>query len=106
MNSKATKWILYTTCIGYLLFCFLCYYTLVFTNKKPPHIIESTYSTAINPFKLLNTFHEPFSKNLIVHTAFFDSRPRDGHMNLTVIFITVNKTILDEGWIVGCGVDG
>ncbi len=115
MNSKATKWILSTTCIGYLLFCFLCYYTLVFSNKKPPHIIESeyppiainsTYSTAINPFKLLNTFHEPFSKDLIVHTAFFDSRPRDGHMNLTVIFITVNRTILDEGWIVGCGVDG
>ncbi len=131
MNTKATKWILSTTCIGYLLFCFLCYYTLVFSNKKPPHFVESeyppiainstyptaiiptyptainpTYPTAINSSKLLNTFHEPFSKDLIVHTAFFDSRPRDGHMNRTVIFMTVNKTILDEGWIVGCAVDG
>ncbi len=110
MNSKATKWILSTTCIGYLLFCFLCYYTLVFSNKKPPHITESEYPpiaiTSTYPTAVNHTFHEPFSKDLIVHTSFFDSRPRDGNMNLTVIFITVNKAILDKGWIVGCGVDG
>ncbi len=76
---------------------------MVSHNKIHPHFHSTSPIYAIDQLK---DFHEPFSKDLIVHTAFFDSRPRDNHTNTTVIFMTVNRTILDEGWIVGCGVDG
>ena len=45
------------------------------------------------------------SKDLVVHSAYFDPRPRNNHNNVTVLFINVNKTILDSGWILGCGAD-
>lgn len=47
----------------------------------------------------------PISKDLVVHSAYFDDRARDNHDNVTVIFIDINQTILDSGWILGCGVD-
>jgi len=43
------------------------------------------------------------SKDLIVHCAYFDSRPRDGHDNVTVLFVNVNSTIVNNSWILGCG---
>ncbi len=46
------------------------------------------------------------SKDLVVHSAYFDSRPRNGHSNVTILFVNVNKTILNNGWIVGCGAEG
>ena len=45
------------------------------------------------------------SKDVIIHSSYFDARPRDGHNNVTVLFANVNKTILDSDWILGCGVD-
>ena len=62
----------------------------------------------------LETTEEPFqiplsistlSKDLIVHCAYFDHRPRDGHDNVTVLFINVNTTIVNNSWILGCGAD-
>lgn len=47
--------------------------------------------------------NSPISKDLIVHSAYFDDRARNGHNNVTVILIVVNKTILDSTWILGCG---
>ena len=46
----------------------------------------------------------PLTKNLIVHSAHFDDRARNGHDNVTMLFIGVNKTIFDLKLIVGCGV--
>ena len=48
--------------------------------------------------------YAPFSKDLIVHSAHFDDRARDGHNNVTMFLIGVNKTIFDSKWIIGCGV--
>ena len=45
------------------------------------------------------------SKDLIVHSAYFDQRPRNGFTNATVLILNVNRTILDNGWIIGCGAD-
>lgn len=45
------------------------------------------------------------TEGLIVHSAYFDERPRNGHFNVTVIFITVNVTIWRTSRIVGCGID-
>ena len=43
------------------------------------------------------------SKDLVIHSSYFDPRPRNGHSNVTVLFINVNRTILDSKWILGCG---
>ena len=45
----------------------------------------------------------PFSKDLIVHNVHFDERARDGHNNVTLFLVGVNKTIFDSKWIIGCG---
>ncbi len=104
MNFRTTQWLLIVCFVSYLLLCCICYYNMVFQNKIHPHF-SPIYVTDYQ-LNQLKDFHEPYSKDLIVHTAFFDSRPRDNHTNTTVIFMTVNRTILDEGWIVGCGIDG
>ena len=50
-------------------------------------------------------FHSiPFSKDLVVHSAYFDDRPRNGHTNITMFFVDINKTIFDFKWVTGCGV--
>ena len=46
----------------------------------------------------------PFSKDVIVHRVYFDNRARNGHANVSVFLVGVNKTIFDNKWIVGCGV--
>jgi len=45
------------------------------------------------------------SKDVVIHSSYFDARPRDGHKNVTILIMNVNKTILDSDWILGCGVD-
>ena len=45
------------------------------------------------------------SKDVVIHTAYFDSRPRNGHRNVTILFANINRTILDSKWILGCGTD-
>ncbi len=105
MTTRDTKWFLIVFCGGYILFCFVCYYATVISSKALPQM-ESKHGKYSTIEQAQYEFHEPFSKDLIVHDAFFDSRPREGHINLTVILITVNKTILDKGWIVGCGIGG
>ncbi len=63
-------------------------------------------STPVPLHTLKFNWKVPVSKDAVVHSAYFDPRPRDNHKNVTVIFLNVNKTILDKGWVVGCGVDG
>lgn len=46
----------------------------------------------------------PIGKDLVVHSAVFDSRARNGHSNATIIFISVENSILDSDRILGCGV--
>ncbi len=46
----------------------------------------------------------PISKDVVVHSAYFDDRPRNGHSNITIFFADVNKTYFDSQWILGCGV--
>ena len=45
------------------------------------------------------------SKDVVIHSAYFDSRPRNGHRNVTILFANINRTILDSKWILGCGTD-
>ncbi len=70
------------------------------------YFIEHNFKRAekkLEPVTLLSHIIHSLSKDLIVHSAYFDSRPRDGHNNVTVMFINVNTTILRAGWILGCG---
>ena len=62
-----------------------------------------TQQPVVNP-PPTGTYQVPcLSKDLVVHSAYFDPRPRNGHSNVTVLFINVNRKILDPGWILGCG---
>ena len=62
--------------------------------NPPPHIQDAQQRKVTT-----------LSKDLVVHSAYFDSRPRNNHNNVTVLFINVDRTILDSGWILGCGAD-
>ena len=57
---------------------------------------------ANNPFSYLRS--SPISKDIVVHSAIFDSRSRNNHKNVTMILIGANRTIYDAKWITGCGV--
>ena len=46
----------------------------------------------------------PLSKDLVIHRVFYDHRKRDGFQNVTVFFIDASLQILQNDWIVGCGV--
>jgi len=46
----------------------------------------------------------PISKDMIVHSVYFDDRARNGHSNVSVFLVGANRTIFDNKWIVGCGV--
>ena len=56
---------------------------------------------ALNPY--LNLLF-PVSKELVLFDAFFDSRARSGHANLTIIFIAAYKGAFQKKPITGCGV--
>jgi len=47
---------------------------------------------------------QPISKDLIVHSVYFDDRTRNGHSNVSVFLVVANRTIFDNNWIVGCRV--
>ena len=46
----------------------------------------------------------PVSKELMLFETYFDSRARNGHRNLTVIFIAASRGVLEKKSITGCGV--
>ena len=47
----------------------------------------------------------PCSKELLVHSAYFDERPyRKGHTNITVMFLSAKRVIFTANLITGCGV--
>ena len=54
--------------------------------------------TALNPY--LNIV----SKELVLFDAYFDSRARNGHRNLTIIFIAASRGVLEKKSITACGV--
>ena len=54
------------------------------------------------PFSYLPS--TPLSKDVIIYGAYFDERARNGHSNVTVFLISVNRTIFDRKWITQCGV--
>ncbi len=86
-------------------------------SSKNPLMISNTNKRALTPAistlsalqpPMLGSHHKlsqipSLSKDLIVHSSYFDSRPRNGHNNVTVLFVNVNRTILDNKWILGCG---
>ena len=59
-------------------------------------------STLKEPFSFLE--FTPVSKDLVVYSAYYDNRSRRGHTNITMFFISANRTIFNAGWITGCGV--
>ena len=57
--------------------------------------------STISPFP---TFYP--SKDLFVRAIHFDSRPRDGHHNVSVFLVVCLRTITENNLIKGCQVDG
>ena len=55
-----------------------------------------------NPFSYLSS--TPLSKDVIIYSAYFDERARNGHSNVTVFLISINRTFFDRKWITQCGV--
>ncbi len=126
MDSITLKKVLFLSCCGFLLCLFLAFQRVVFPKRtiissdivqhnpgsKLLNLLSNTSSTALSPttpvplHTLKFNWKVPISKDAVVHSAYFDPRPRDNHENVTVMFLSVNKTILDKGWVVGCGVDG
>ena len=47
----------------------------------------------------------PISKDMVVRSAHYEDRERNGHKNMYLFMITANRTIIDSKWIVGCGVN-
>ena len=121
MDLKTTRRLLAVLSCGLILSTLLVFKRVILTHKVNlrSNIVVSLkngselfeeqpliYSTSIPIHKMRYDLHPPFSKDVVVHTAYFDQRPRDKHINVTVIFLNINKTIMDNGWVVGCGVDG
>ena len=119
MTSRTIQRIFILLSIGLILCIFLACKEFFFPHKEiliftlqenGSGLLEDSYfvqeSTPILIHKMRYDLNPPFSNDVIVHTAFFDQRPRDNHTNVTIIFLTVNKTIMDSGWVIGCGVDG
>ena len=46
----------------------------------------------------------PMSKDVIVHSVYFDDRARNGHNNVSMFLVGANRSIFDNKWIVGCGI--
>ena len=62
---------------------------------------SQTFYTAL---KSNQNFLFPVSKELVLFDAYFDSRARSGHRNLTMIFIVASRGVLEKKSITGCGV--
>ena len=101
MASKTTRRLLMLFSSG-LIVCTL--FTFKMVNRSS--FIGVQQNGSIIQYLQDTTKYPPFSKDVIVHTAYFDQRPRKNHTNVTVIFLTINRTIMDSGWVIGCGVDG
>lgn len=72
--------------------------------NKLPRLSRNT-SGSLNNVLYKELYHvPPVSKDLIVHSTYFDDRPRQGHENVTMIFFSSNRTIATSKWITGCGV--
>ena len=76
-------------------------------------ILSNDEHNSVATFKLPNskktfvpTLHVPYAKDVIVRSAYFDDRPRNGHANATVFMLQVRKDIvkLNTTLILGCGV--
>ena len=87
-----------------ILVCLFLFYEQNFftSNIKDP---SPFHYERLRELKLTSNQIISLSKDLIVHSSYFDSRPRNGHNNVTVLFVNVNRTILDNKWILGCGGD-
>ena len=46
----------------------------------------------------------PVSKELVLFDAFFDNRARDGHRNVTMIFLAASRQVSEQNMITECGV--
>ena len=68
-------------------------------NKQP---LQSYDFVKEQPFPFLK--QAPIGKDLIVHSAVYDSRARNGYFNTTVIFLSVEASIMNSNRITGCGV--
>ena len=69
-----------------------------YNNEK----LEKKMVNLNNPFSYLPS--TPLSKDVIIYGAYFDERARNGHSNVTLFLISVNRTIFDRKLITQCGV--
>ena len=64
---------------------------------------NSNYSSGTVVYPLLIK-SAPLSKDMVIYRVIYDNRKRDGFQNATVFFIDASLKILQNDWIVGCGV--
>ena len=77
--------------------------------EQPPNSREVSWNNVENTFpqhtaQPLTLRSLPISKDVIVHSVYFDDRARNGHANVSVFLVGANRTIYDNEWIIGCGV--
>lgn len=85
------------------IFVYICHQRINQPNAQIKLSIKRSQSAM--PARFSPIIHSsPISKDLIVHSVYFDNRARNGHDNTSVFLIVANRTIFDSNWIVGCGV--
>ena len=77
----------------------------VMYSKNSFLLLHSKFRGDSTVLKSNREYITSLSKDITVHSAYFDSRTRNGHNNITILFLNVNMTFLDSGFIIGCGVD-
>ena len=73
-------------------------------DRSTPRPLQSSDEEAETSERPLHR-STPISKDMVVRSAHYDDRERNGHKNMYVFMITANRTIIDSKWIVGCGVN-
>jgi len=72
--------------------------------KSPAYLARNKLVGVVDTSGPVLKLHFPLSKNLVLHNAFVDDRPRNGHSNVTMIFLIASKRVINEKLITRCGV--
>ena len=104
------KVLIFTAFLASVLFVGDNFYRYFYGENRA--LCQSTHKSTSNlsvvipkqPFSYLDG--APLSKDLVVHTAYYDNRARNGYSNSTmiIVFVVVNRALFDSKLVVGCGV--
>ena len=72
--------------------------------QLPAYLARNKLNSVLDTSGPVLNLRFPLSKNLIIFNAFVDNRPRNGHSNITMIFLVASKRVINQKLITGCGV--